>query len=155
MKRSDLLITLPLDYEAVTGHLFRMDNATVSSIHKPLPTSLKRQGYLYKQLKRKGRWAIYEQFSKKTETKVAYEVVKIGKHNGFSIVGLFFPPAETYPASSMWGSRGWTYSQLEDAERSFQSKLSEDEPTSNEDIVEDLKTLKEMFRESEGDTESL
>lgn len=131
-----------------------MHNESSTQTHKPLSTSLKRQGYLYRQLTRKGRWAIYEQYSKSPEKKVAYEVVKIGKHNGFSIAGMFFPPAETYPASSMWGARGWTYSRLEDAEKSFAAKLEKDD-ISNEDIVEDPKVLKEMYRESEGDTASL
>lgn len=132
-----------------------MSKAPKSLVYKPLSESLKRQGYLYKQLTRKGRWAIYEQYSKTPERLAAYEVVKIGKHNGFSIAGLFFPPAETYPASSMWGSRGWTYSRLEDAQKSFLSKLESDAVISEEDVIDDPSVLKEMFRESEGDTTSL
>lgn len=132
-----------------------MDNSSAPQTHKTLSPSLKRQGYLYKQVARKGRWAIYEQFSKNPEKKVAYEVVKIGKHNGFSIAGMFFPPAETYPASSMWGARGWTYPNFEDAEKSFTAKLNDEVDDLSEDIVDDTKVLKEMFRESEGDTSSL
>jgi hypothetical protein len=132
-----------------------MENTPTRVAYKTLSSSLKRQGYLYKQLCRKGRWAIYEQYSKQPEKLVAYEVVKIGKHNGFSIAGLFFPPAETYPASSMWGARGWTYSKLEEAQKSFCAKCENDCPTEVDDVIDDKSILKEMFREAEGDPSGL
>jgi hypothetical protein len=123
--------------------------------YKELSPNLKRQGFLYKKLVRSGKWAIYAQYAKNPERLVAYEVVKIGRHNGFSIAGMFFPPAETYPTSSMWGSHGWTYSKIEDAKKSFSEKLAGDQGTDTTEIFEDLDILGEMFKESEGDPSSL
>ena len=47
--------------------------------HKPIPQLFNKKGYIYRQIKRDGNKAIYEQ-TKGNFT--AYEVVKIGKHNG-------------------------------------------------------------------------
>jgi hypothetical protein len=85
---------------------------------------------------------------------MAFELVRIGRHNGFSIAGLTFPPAETYPSSSLWGSHGWTYGSVELAQSAMERKRPEYAPSPAE-VLEDQKILKEMFRESEGDTESL
>jgi hypothetical protein len=123
--------------------------------YKPLSPVLKRQGYLYKQLFRSGKWAIYGQYAKKPEKLVAYEVVKVGRHNGFSIAGMFFPPAETYPSSSMWGAHGWTYPSLDDAKKSLSQKMTMGEGGDTEEIFEDLRILEEMYHESDGDASSL
>jgi len=122
--------------------------------YKPLPESLKRQGFRYERVERSGDWAIYRQVEKTEGKTMAFEVVRIGRHNGFSIAGLTFPPAETYPSSSMWGSHGWTYSDLDTARSAMERKRKEYSPSA-EEILEDKKILKEMYRESEGDTESL
>jgi hypothetical protein len=132
-----------------------MSSENNNSSYKELSPSLKRQGFIYRQLVRSGKWAIYAQYAKNPERLVAYEVVKIGRHNGFSIAGMFFPPAETYPTSSMWGSHGWTYSKIDDAKKSFSEKLTSDGGVGITDIFEDFEILGEMYKESEGDTSSL
>jgi hypothetical protein len=122
--------------------------------YKPLPETLKRQGFLYQRVERQGDWAIYRQVRKDDMRTMAFELVRIGRHNGFSIAGLTFPPAETYPSSSLWGSHGWTYGSVELAQSAMERKRPEYAPSPAE-VLEDQKILKEMFRESEGDTESL
>ena len=44
-----------------------------------------------------------------------YEVVKIGRHNGYNMGGSFIEPAETYPGSSLWGITGWTCTSIDSA----------------------------------------
>lgn len=146
-----------LDGGAARGHwcIVTMSSSTPPETYKPLGDVLKRQGYLYKKIFRQGKWAIYGQYKKAPEKLVAFEVVKIGKHNGFSIAGLFFPPAETYPTSSMWGSSGWTYRELEKAKQSLSEKMAADGGGAVDETIEDGAILREMFRESKGDTDSL
>lgn len=122
---------------------------TTSIHHKPLADILKRQGFLYKRIKREGAWAIYEQFRKKNgkhpEKSVGFELVRIGKHNGFTIAGIVIPPAETYPSTSMWGSHGWTYNTL--AEAGAEMKNKRVEYGELEEEVADEKILEEMYEE--------
>lgn len=127
---------------------------TSSLKYKPLPETLKRQGFLYQRAWRDGDWAIYRQVRKGDQKTMAYELVRISRHNGFSIAGLTFPPAETYPSSSLWGSHGWTYRTLELAQSAMSLKRPGYGPSPVE-VLEDKKILREMFRESEGDTGSL
>ena len=44
-----------------------------------------------------------------------YEVVKLGRHNGYQMGGVFIEPAETYPGSSLWGITGWTCASIDSA----------------------------------------
>ena len=75
-------------------------------------------GFEYTQLKRLGDVAIYRQSKKGLPD--GYEVVRILKHEAFSAFGKDFPAGESYPSSQQWGSDGWTYRTLEDAEQKFQ-----------------------------------
>lgn len=129
-----------------------MENAPLD--YKPLPETLKRQGFLYQRVERQDEWAIYRQIRKEDLKTMAFELVRIGRHNGFSIAGLTFPPAETYPSSSLWGSHGWTYGSLELAQSAMARKRPEYAPTPVE-VLEDKTILTEMFKESEGDPRSL
>lgn len=115
--------------------------------YKRLSTVLKRQGFLYRERMRDGNWAIYEQLRKGDEKRLGFEVVRIGRHNGFSIAGKTFPPAETYPTSSMWGYSGWTCSSYEAAvERMNKQRVAiGDAPV---EIVEDESVFAEMVDES-------
>jgi hypothetical protein len=53
-----------------------------------------------------------------------YEVVKIGRHNGYIMGGMSIEPAETYPGSSLWGIAAWTCTSLEDATRRYEGMTS-------------------------------
>jgi len=85
---------------------------------KTLEKVINHKGFILKQLKRVGSKAIYEQ-TKKGYTHRSYEVIKIGKHDGYTIGGQFIKAAETYPGGSQWGISGWTYQNLKDAEAKF------------------------------------
>ena len=66
---------------------------------------------MHEEIIREGRNAIYQRYDagKTPEAgHVHYEVVRIGRHNGYNLGGSYIEPAETYPSSSMWGTAGWT-----------------------------------------------
>ena len=85
---------------------------------KKIEKSFKKYGFDFKQIKRVGDVAIFQQ-SKSTWPDVRYEVVKIGKHSGYYLGGSKLESAETYPGASLWGIQGWTYTTLELAEKQF------------------------------------
>ena len=85
---------------------------------KTLPKQFNKKGFTYKQIKRVGDKAIFEQ-SKKDQSDRTYEVVKINRHNGYELGGQKIPPGEAYPSTSQWGTAGWTYRSLQEAEAKF------------------------------------
>ena len=94
---------------------------TINGIeYKVIPTEFKKKGFTYKQVQRDGMKAIYEQTREGTELR-NYEVVKLGRHNGYVMGGMTIEPAETYPGSSLWGIMGWTCTSLDDAHKRYQT----------------------------------
>ena len=80
-------------------------------------------GFRHELIKRRNDIAIF----KRTQlglSRVHYEVVQIGSHNGYKMGTAYIVPAETYPGNSLWGIRGWTCTTLENAERTY-GKLQE------------------------------
>lgn len=86
---------------------------------KPLKTKFNMKGFNFCLVKREGDKAIYKKF--RTENSPSFEVIKIGKHNGYSLGGAFIEPSETYPGDSLWGTKGFTFSSLDKAEQFFTS----------------------------------
>jgi hypothetical protein len=82
--------------------------------YKTIPTSFKKKGFTYNQLKREGKKAIFQQ-TREGSSLNNYEVVKIGRHNGYVMGGMNIEPAETYPGSSLWGITAWTCSSIDAA----------------------------------------
>lgn len=101
--------------------------------HKPVKTEFRWTGdgfgnasaRVIKQMKRVGDVAIYERIVEKTSTVDGYEVVRIGRHNGYTLGGQYVAPAETYPGSSQFGKSAWSCSTLERAETLFAQKVME------------------------------
>ena len=88
---------------------------TINGIeYKVIPSEFKKKGFNYKQVRRDGMKAIFEQTRAGTEMK-NYEVVKLGRHNGYVMGGVSIEPAETYPGSSLWGITGWTCQSIDSA----------------------------------------
>lgn len=85
---------------------------------KTIPKTFSKKGFTYKQIKRDGMKAIFEQ-SKKGQEGVSFEVVKITKHNGYELGGQKIPPGEAYPGTSQWGISGWTFQDLKSAEGKY------------------------------------
>ena len=75
-------------------------------------------GFRHEQVKRKGQCAIYSR-TQLGSSNVHYEVVRIGKHNGYKLGGSYIEAAETYPGNSLWGIQGWTCTDLEAATDRF------------------------------------
>ena len=88
---------------------------TINGIeYKVIPTQFKKKGFTYTQLKRDGMKAIFQQ-TRDDSTINNYEVVKLGRHNGYVMGGVKIEPSETYPGSSLWGITGWTCTSIDDA----------------------------------------
>jgi len=92
--------------------------------YKTVPVQFNKKGFSYRQVKREGHMAIYHQTRSGSELSL-YEVVKIGRHNGYTMGGAYIEPSETYPGSSLWGICGWTFQTLEAAENKY-DKLAVD-----------------------------
>lgn len=86
--------------------------------YRVIPTEFRKKGFTYKQIKREGMKAIFSQTRTGTELK-NYEVVKLGRHNGYVMGGVMIAPAETYPGSSLWGICAWTCQSLQAAEHRY------------------------------------
>jgi len=82
--------------------------------YKTIPAQFKKKGFTYTQLKREGKKAIFQQ-TRMGSSLNNYEVVKIGRHNGYTMGGVAIAPAETYPGSSLWGITAWTCCSLDAA----------------------------------------
>jgi hypothetical protein len=81
---------------------------------KTIPTTFKKKGFVYTQLKREGNKAIFQQTRAGTALN-NYEVVRIGRHNGYIMGGVKIEASETYPGSSLWGIMAWTCTSIDDA----------------------------------------
>lgn len=81
---------------------------------KTLEKELTHKGFIYKQLYRDGKFAIYEQTKKGLQLK-KYEAIFIESHNGYEIAGVYCPPSEMYPNASQWGDKGFTLDTYEEA----------------------------------------
>ena len=46
----------------------------------------------------------------------SYEVIIVSRHSGYELGGQYIEPAETYPSSSQWGTKGWTFTCVKHAE---------------------------------------
>jgi hypothetical protein len=103
--------------------------------HKPVKTEFRWTGdgfgnasaRIIKQIKRVGDLAIYSRVVERSGAQDGYEVVKIGRHNGYTLGGQYVDPAETYPGSSQFGKTAWSCITLSQAERIFAEKVKESE----------------------------
>jgi len=92
---------------------------TINGIeYKVIPSEFKKKGFNYKQVRREGNKAIFEQTREGSDIH-NFEVVKLGRHNGYVMGGVKIEPAETYPGSSLWGIMGWTCTDLDSANKRY------------------------------------
>lgn len=111
--------------------------------HKPLGNEVEQGGFLHKLVKRENDIAI---FSKERIEKnwcdfyyAGYEVIIIKRHNGYTLGGVYLPPSETYPCTSLFGILAWACMTLEAAEARFRwlkAKLAAREISVDEDVTE-------------------
>lgn len=77
---------------------------------KPLATKIKSKGFLYRQVWREGMKAVYSQARLNNPDKIiAHEAILVQSHNGYTLAGNTYPPAEFYPRTADWGSKAWTF----------------------------------------------
>jgi hypothetical protein len=117
--------------------------------YKPLPREFHARGFNYRLIAREADVAIYEQTWRGIPNpSIAYEVVRIRRHDGYTVGGKYFEPAEVYPSSEQWGAYGFTYTDRDAAfQRLKQLSLSPGEPAKNKsgtvgDILEPELKLK-------------
>jgi hypothetical protein len=89
--------------------------------YKKLKDKFIKNGFNFKLLKREGDKAIYEK--RKSKLNYCYEVILIARHDGYSLGENYLEPAETYPSSSQWGEKGWTFKDLNKAEEKFNNLI--------------------------------
>lgn len=110
--------------------------------YKLLEPEFRKSGFRFRQLIRDGDVAIFHKVHLKNsscpkDTDAGFEVVVIGRHDGYVLGGVQIEPAETMPSNSQWGSRGWTYTTLLDAERRFERLVKGEVPEDNSGATPD------------------
>lgn len=109
--------------------------------HKPIKTEFRWTGdgcgnaraRIITQVKRTGDVAIYKRTVEKSGNADGYEVIKIGRHNGYTLGGQYVAPAETYPGATQFGKSAWSCPTLEVAQTLFAQKVTEAE---NQKVLE-------------------
>lgn len=91
-------------------------------------------GFIYKQIKRSPRYAIYAQKRSSDDRVIAYEVIAIRRGGGKEFRGKYILPYEMYPKTSQWGSLGWTYRHIEDAIAKYDALVSGEEKSKQPSI---------------------
>jgi hypothetical protein len=87
---------------------------------KKLAEEINRNGFLYKQIKRSERGAIYEQIFNDFDHKtIAYEVFKIKIGKPKIVFGVELPEKEKFPGDDDFGKWAWTYPDIEKALNKF------------------------------------
>jgi len=86
-----------------------------------LAKEFKSGGYDFRQLKRRGNWALYE---RRRGAACNYEVIKIRKKKARNtkIAGrdVIFKGGEYYPATNEFGDAGWAFMELKNALEEYQ-----------------------------------
>lgn len=105
--------------------------------HKPIDKEFTLKAHTYTQIRREGDVAIYKQTltDGKGEATPSFEVVKIGRHNGYTIGGAYIEPAETYPGATQWGVNGFTCKSLKEADEKFEKLKLDKTPVVVDGVV--------------------
>jgi len=74
-----------------------------------------KNGHEFTVIARTGNLAIFKGVSRANGSET-FELIEIQSHDGREIAGKFFEPAEFPPSNEQWGSKGWTFTNLPDAQ---------------------------------------
>lgn len=88
---------------------------------KTLPTFIKKRGFAYEQIVRKGNVAVYSQIQEGRI--VAFETIIIRVGAASERHGIKFPAMELYPGDTQFGLFGWSHGVFEDENRAKQNAL--------------------------------
>ena len=92
----------------------------------PIACAFTRNGWHHQQVTRQGEVAIYRRWKLYDGQPGAehYEVVRLSwQEAGYAPSGAYVPAHERYPGSSAWGTRGWTFKTLPEAQAKMQSLI--------------------------------
>lgn len=109
--------------------------------YKPLAKEIKKKGMFYKEVWRKGDFAIYGMGSSKNSF-LGYEAFEVLKHDGYEIAGNKIDPAETYPNDESFGVTSFYVNDLERA------KLRIDQ-------LKDMKRLRDKAKQDKIDSKDV
>jgi hypothetical protein len=84
-----------------------------------LPLRFKKNGFLYWQVCRSDRAAIYEQKLINGQARVYYEVWRIRVLQPRVFKGVSYPQREAAPSNADWGRYGWTFYTLGEAQEKY------------------------------------
>ena len=73
-----------------------------------------KNGYCFRIIERVGNFAVFCGNNDLVRNPT-FEIIEIQSHDGRSIGGVDYPPAEYAPSNSQWGTKGWTKTTLESA----------------------------------------
>jgi hypothetical protein len=94
-------------------------SAAISDGMTPLPSTIRFDGFTFRQIERNGDVALFEK-GKPTHTRSSFEVVIVQKHPAKTFPsGKYYEARESMPRSEDWGVRGWDYTNLENAQTKF------------------------------------
>jgi hypothetical protein len=85
-----------------------------------LPIRFEKNGFLYWQICRTDKAAIYEQSMQTDGRRVFYEVWQIRIRPAYTFKGRSYPVSERPPGTQNWGRYGWTYYTLPEAMKRYQ-----------------------------------
>jgi hypothetical protein len=84
-------------------------------------TTYSKNKHDFQLLHREGDLAIFKGKNRATGV-VNWEIIKIQRHNGLTMAGVFMEAAEFAPSNEQWGRKGWTADNEQNAWRIFNSK---------------------------------
>ena len=87
---------------------------------KSLPADFIYNRFVFRLLKRAGDVALFEK-RKASHSQESFEVVIVLRHPAEKICGREYPERESLPPAEAWGTLGWTYAELADANRKFRA----------------------------------
>lgn len=96
--------------------LTSMQETTIPSGVRPIENEWSDKEFKIRLVKREGLKVIVERTWKEF---VGYEVAVLEVLPAGERFGKVYPDRENYPPTSAWGSRGWSYTTREDAEKKF------------------------------------
>ncbi|SRR6266496_806563 len=86
-----------------------------------VPERFKEYGFDLQQIKREGRVVLFKRWKERIPTmQPHYDLVilRVAKEHTFPN-GKTYPEREVMPTNEQWGTYGWSYVKLEDAEKNF------------------------------------
>jgi len=93
-----------------------------------LPLQFTKNGFLFNQVFRSGRVAIYHQ-TKYGQAQSHFEVGLIRENAEYEIHGRTIEPHESWPKSEDWGVKAWTYFSLDEAKKRAEQLINNQKGT--------------------------